>query len=169
MINLTTISALDNMVVNDSGFAFVTDDDIIELLLEQKKVKILPSNLKSWNQFERSCKANGVANPFSLAEENVAWNLPDEYKNLDIESFLIKKCHSDEEYDRVSQELELFGQKDLYDLLRFLVYLMDVVRTKNIVYGVGRGSSVASYCLYLIGVHRVNSLKYNLDIKEFLK
>ena len=166
---MTTISALDNMIVNDSGFAFVTDDDIVELLLEQKKVKILPSNLKSWNQFEKSCKTNGIANPFSLAEENTAWNLPAEYKDLDIESFLIKKCDSDEEYLRVAQELELFGQKDLYDLLRFLVYLMDVVRTKNIIYGVGRGSSVASYCLYLIGVHRVNSLRYNLDIKEFLK
>jgi len=34
---------------------------------------------------------------------------------------------------------------------------------------VGRGSSVASYCLYLLGVHKINSLKFDLDIKEFLK
>ena len=35
--------------------------------------------------------------------------------------------------------------------------------------GVGRGSSVASYILYLIGVHRIDSIKYNLDWKEFLR
>ena len=47
--------------------------------------------------------------------------------------------------------------------------MMSVIKDNNIVYGVGRGSSVSSYILYLIGVHRVNSLKFNLDIKEFLK
>jgi DNA polymerase III alpha subunit len=39
----------------------------------------------------------------------------------------------------------------------------------NVVWGVGRGSSVASYVLYLLGVHKIDSLKYNLDIHEFLK
>jgi DNA polymerase III alpha subunit len=43
------------------------------------------------------------------------------------------------------------------------------MRKNKIVWGVGRGSSVASYVLFLIGIHKVNSLKYNLDIKEFLK
>jgi DNA polymerase III alpha subunit len=37
------------------------------------------------------------------------------------------------------------------------------------VWGVGRGSSVASYVLFLIGVHRIDSMKYNLDYKEFLR
>ena len=57
----------------------------------------------------------------------------------------------------------------MYPVLRFLVYFTDTLRDKNIVWGVGRGSSVASYVLYLIGVHRINSIRYNLDITEFLK
>ena len=47
--------------------------------------------------------------------------------------------------------------------------LVDVSKENNIVLGVGRGSSVASYILYLLGIHKVDSLAYNLDIKEFLK
>jgi DNA polymerase III alpha subunit len=69
----------------------------------------------------------------------------------------------------VDLELDEFKQRNLTDLLRFLVYFVDTVRTNNIVYGVGRGSSIASYVLYLLKVHRIDSFKYNLDIKEFLK
>jgi DNA polymerase III alpha subunit len=54
-------------------------------------------------------------------------------------------------------------------LLFYLKYLVDAMRENKIVWGVGRGSSVASYVLYLIGVHRIDSIKYDLDIKEFLK
>ena len=54
-------------------------------------------------------------------------------------------------------------------LLKYLKYLVDTMRENKIVWGVGRGSSVASYVLYLIGVHKIDSIKYELDIKEFLK
>ena len=169
MINLMTTLVLDNMLVNKQGFAFVTDDDLVELLLEQRKVKILPSNVSSWNEFDKNCKSNKLENPFSLAEENLSWNFPDKYKQLDIEDYLLSMCSTKEQYQRVTDELALFKERDLFDLLKFLVYFMDIVKSNNVIYGVGRGSSVASYCLHLIGVHRVDSLKYNLDIKEFLK
>ena len=54
-------------------------------------------------------------------------------------------------------------------ILQLLVYIIDIMRKNNLVWGVGRGSSVASYVLYLLGVHKVDSYKYSLDIKEFLK
>jgi len=34
---------------------------------------------------------------------------------------------------------------------------------------VGRGSSVSSYILYLIGIHRVDSLRYGFSISDYLK
>jgi DNA polymerase III alpha subunit len=43
------------------------------------------------------------------------------------------------------------------------------MRSSNIVWGVGRGSSVASYALYLIGIHKIDPIKYNLSINEFFK
>jgi DNA polymerase III alpha subunit len=63
----------------------------------------------------------------------------------------------------------MFRARNLFPVLQLLIYIVDTMRKHNIVWGVGRGSSVASYCLYLIGVHKIDSLKYNLNIREFLK
>ena len=57
----------------------------------------------------------------------------------------------------------------MIDLLRWLKYFVDTMRSNNLTWGVGRGSSVASYVLYLLGVHKVDSIKYKLDLKEFLR
>ena len=70
---------------------------------------------------------------------------------------------------RVEMELALYKERNLFPIIQVLLYVVDVLRTNELVWGVGRGSSVASYVLYLIGIHKVDSLKYNLDIKEFLK
>jgi DNA polymerase III alpha subunit len=97
------------------------------------------------------------------------WFMPDEYKNMDIDLFLISEAVTEEELMRVTQELMLFRERNMINLLRFLKYLVDIMRKNNILWGVGRGSSVASYCLYLLGIHKVDSLKYQLDISEFLR
>lgn len=96
------------------------------------------------------------------------WFMPDEYCPNLVE-MLYGLCETDEQKDRVTKELELFIQHGMFDLLFYLKYLVDTMRENNIVWGVGRGSSVASYVLYLIGVHKIDSIKYELDIHEFLK
>jgi DNA polymerase III alpha subunit len=48
-------------------------------------------------------------------------------------------------------------------------YVVDTLRANNVVWGVGRGSSVASYVLFIIGVHKIDSVKYDLDWREFLR
>jgi DNA polymerase III alpha subunit len=97
------------------------------------------------------------------------WFMPQEYSEMDIELFLLEQCTTVEEQDRVALELDLYHQHNFISVLKYLKYLVDTMRSNNIVWGVGRGSSVASYCLYLLGVHKVNSIKYELDIHEFLK
>lgn len=97
------------------------------------------------------------------------WYMPTEYKDLDIAEWVLSNCKTDEELQRVAHELLLYQERDLFNLLRFMKYLVDTLRKNNIVWGVGRGSSVASYVLYLIGVHKINSIYYDLDITEFLK
>lgn len=97
------------------------------------------------------------------------WNMPDEYNELDIVRWLNNRELTHQERERLHMEIEMFRERGMIPVLKFLKYLVDVCNENNIVLGVGRGSSVASYCLYLLGVHRINSIKYNLDIKEFLK
>jgi len=98
-----------------------------------------------------------------------SWFMPDKYKNIDIAKYVLSLCKNDAELQRVGEELLLYQDRNLFDLLRYLLYLVNTMQEHNIIWGVGRGSSVASYVLYLIGVHRVNSMYYDLDIREFLR
>jgi hypothetical protein len=100
------------------------------------------------------------------------WFMPDNYKNIsdkELWHILVGKCTSTDQVDRVMEEFEAFESQGMLNLLRFMLYLVDFMREKNIVWGVGRGSSVASYILYLIGIHKIDSLKYSLDWREFLR
>jgi DNA polymerase III alpha subunit len=96
------------------------------------------------------------------------WFIPKEYQNMDIEEFLVNQCPK-ENYERLLQEIQLFQQHDMIPVLKTMKYIVDTLRQHNVVWGVGRGSSVASYVLYLIGVHKVDSIKYKLPIEEFFK
>lgn len=98
-----------------------------------------------------------------------SWFIPDEYKNFDIAKYVLDLCQTEEEIQRVGSELLLFQSREMFPLLRYLKYLVDTMRQHDIVWGVGRGSSVASFVLFLIGIHRINSLYYDLSIDEFLK
>ena len=97
------------------------------------------------------------------------WFMPDEYKAISIHNYIMPKCLTPEAAARAEEELEAFRERGMYDLLRYMIYLVDFMRENNIVWGVGRGSSVASYVLYLIGVHRIDSIQYGLDWREFLR
>ena len=97
------------------------------------------------------------------------WCMPNEYKNLDIAQWLLDQCTCDTELQRTGQELLLFAQAEQLNLLCYLKYLVDIMRKNNVIWGVGRGSSVASFVLYLIGIHKINAIKYDLPIEEFIR
>jgi DNA polymerase III alpha subunit len=78
-------------------------------------------------------------------------------------------CNNDNELQRCGQELLLYQERNLFDLLRYLKYLVDTMTQNQVIWGVGRGSSVASYVLYLLGVHRIDSMFYDLEPTEFLR
>jgi len=105
---------------------------------------------------------------FDVMKQN-SWHMPVEYKHMDIAEYVLSLCDSDEKLQRCGQELLLFQERNLFDLLRYLKYLVDTLKSNNMIWGVGRGSSVASYVLYLLGVHRIDSMFYDLDAREFLR
>tara|TARA_Y100001970_G_scaffold90489_2_gene114124 strand:- start:16129 stop:16665 length:537 start_codon:yes stop_codon:yes gene_type:complete len=140
--------------ISDSDFEKhnqAIDDELLEL----SKIDF-PTNIDmSVEQFDTQNQHN--------------WYMPEEFKNINVEQFIHALCETDEEHERVTKELILYKERDMYNILRFMIYLVHFMTENNIVWGVGRGSSVASYCLYLIGIHKVNSIKYNLFIEEFLR
>jgi DNA polymerase III alpha subunit len=171
------------MEINDYGAVFLTPEELFENIYTNKikNFKNIYLDQKTVDRFNAAKNTNKdnfdflstytdselSVEEFDLVNQ-VDWFMPDEYKTLDIEAFLVNQCPK-ENYERLIEEIELFRQHNMTDLLRYLKYLVDTMRENKIVWGVGRGSSVASYCLYLIGVHKIDSIKYNLDIKEFLK
>jgi len=149
--NLDGVFLEDNTAIDQFNNARKVNADTITNL------KKLPNLNITLDQFDTNLQDN--------------WFMPEGYKptSFDIATWLLEQCSTEIEKNRVIEELELFVKHDMIDLLCYLRYLVDVMKEHNIVWGVGRGSSVSSYCLYLLGVHRINSIKYNLDINEFLK
>ena len=140
-------------------------DDLKEVELFTKSVNSNADNI---------LKINSYIDPQVNLEEFDAsnqrnWFMPKEYEDFDIANWLLEQCKNQQETDRVVEELELFYQHNMINLLKYLKYLVDTMRSNKIVWGLGRGSSVASYCLYLLGIHKIDPLKYKLDIREFIK
>ena len=137
------------------------------LFVEERTPEILNLEQASGVRLFEPINPTLTQEQFDLAWQG-RWNMPDEYKQIDLEEFLVNQC-PEENYQRLVDELEEYKSRNMLDLLRWLKYFVDTCRANNIVWGVGRGSSVASYVLYLIGVHKIDSIKYNLDWQEFLR
>lgn len=97
------------------------------------------------------------------------WFTPEPFASMDMLEHLLMKCSTEQQIERVLYEWALFEERGMIPLLRFLAYAIHHFRENDIVWGVGRGSSVASYAFYLLGVHRVDSIAFDLDVHEFLK
>lgn len=97
------------------------------------------------------------------------WFIPEPFASADIRSILLESVTTQQQIDRVNLELAEFEAKNCMKVLNFLLYLVSIVEDNKIVMGVGRGSSIACYCLYLLGVHMIDSLAWDLDPSEFFK
>lgn len=150
-----------NEVWNMQG---VTVDHDVDLELAIAMVAE-PSAMVQWTFPENS----DIAVPYWDHLQQQRWHMPDSYKRMDIAAHVLDLCESDAELQRCGEELLMYQERGLMDLLRYLQYLVDVMRDNHVIWGVGRGSSVASFVLYKLGVHRINSLYYDLDPSEFLR
>jgi DNA polymerase III alpha subunit len=182
------------MKLNNYNEIIVEENDLVEAMLAgknfEKVVTYRPEVIDQFNHFNKLFKFSDeieVSNPSIPGEDKYSyknannWHMPEEYKNLDLDAWLAAKVMENSqtvsfehilltnEWKRVYEELEEFKQRDMIPVLKFLVYMVRTLTDNNILWGVGRGSSVSSYILYLIGVHRIDSIKYNLDYKEFLR
>ena len=167
------------MKLDKFGNPIFNETDVFKLLY-QGKTSVLPTLSVECNS-ELTKLANIAEIQFKILENDTKsiedcdktrqndWFMPTEYKNIDIQAYCIAKCKTKTEETRVIEEYAEFERLNMIDLLKWCKYFVDICTEHNILWGVGRGSSVASYILYLIGVHRIDSIKYNLDWAEFLR
>jgi DNA polymerase III alpha subunit len=175
---------MTNQKIDAWGRVIHTEEGLLELFYKgaDQPLGLLADNSPSIAEYNEWCKTFDktdkvlpVFSPLSITPEEFhkaqqeTWLIPEKYMTLDIDAWIRSKCVTPEQLARVDAELALFNENLMADVLRLLVYITDTLRENNVCWGVGRGSSVASYVLFLIGVHRIDSLKYDLDIREFLK
>ena len=141
---------------------------LVDPPVDLETAALILQDFPAFIQYDKYVEENLSVQEFDHRNQQ-RWFMPEEYLNFPIHQWLSDQCKTEEELARVDAELLLFIQHGMFDLLFYLKYLVDTMHQNNVVWGVGRGSSVASYVLYLLGVHKIDSLKYNLDIHEFLK
>ena len=153
----------------------INETDLVELLYQDKtgqltvNSSILEKYVSGCNELGQTPAFQSKELPETVEEAVKQWNIPDSISSLDLDIYFAEKVSTVEEAVRISEELELFRSRGLEPMLRFMIYLVQVMKEHNIVWGVGRGSSVSSFLLYLVGLHQINPVKYNLDIKEFIR
>jgi DNA polymerase III alpha subunit len=170
---------LKGRIVRSDGSVVNSSSTLIEILYSDQDIGNCISNdadeVKRFQIANKLCDTN-LPNPINETElpyANILWNnhwfTPEPYASIDLKQFCYEKCSTDEEKQRVDMELSEFNSRNMTDAIKHCIYCVDIWRKNGIVWGVGRGSSVSSFVLYLIGITRLNPLKYNLDIKEWLK
>jgi DNA polymerase III alpha subunit len=168
------------MIANKYGQPVYTEDDLFDLYMRKPDQTLKRAIVSSAIKFDDHLELDSIPDLVEhvtlqlsveefdqISQDN--WLMPDEYRNFDIAKFVLDQCTCETELQRAGKELLMYEKRGMFTLLQYMKYLVDVMRSNNIVWGVGRGSSVASFVLFLIGIHRINSLYYDLDIEEFLK
>tara|TARA_B110000211_G_scaffold77880_1_gene91313 strand:+ start:467 stop:973 length:507 start_codon:yes stop_codon:yes gene_type:complete len=168
------------MQMNKNKQYVVSEHDIVQGWLSGTNVRdVIVEDTKPINIYNQWCNTFDLEELINAKQEDSTntfveeclrdWNMPDSYLSINIHEWLMERCTTAQQRDRVYTELLEYEKRGMIIVLKFLLYLVETCDKNDIVLGVGRGSSVASYCLYLLGIHCVDSIKYELDIKEFLK
>lgn len=161
------------MIKDKFGQFIFDEDDISDIIMQGNSIsdstflveKIDDSDVKSLQKYT---EPNISVEEFdSINQSN--WYMSQEYKDMDIAEYILSLCESDEELQRCGHELIMYQERDLFNLLKYMKYLVDTMEKNHILWGVGRGSSVSSFVLFKLKVHKINSMYYNLDVSEFLR
>ena len=163
------------MRVDKYGQMIFTEDDLCSYYLSNNEKPIKSALVENNIKFDQNLLLENIPVLNQYQELNLSveeydttlqnnWFMPSEYYSMDIAQWVLDQCKTDAELQRAGEELIMFQERDMFTLLKYLKYLVDTMRKHNVVWGVGRGSSVASFVLFLIGIHKINSLYYDLSI-----
>lgn len=164
---------LETVFTSDEAMLLLQEGvDISEIIIERDyETDLYESAVDEIFMDDRKLRreTKGLSQEQAHAQRCQTWMFPPSYRLLDVKSTLCSRCTTQEEITRVESEYAMYVDRDLVIMLQFMMWLVDHMRAHNVLWGVGRGSSVASFCLFLIGISRVNPMRYGLGIDEFLK
>ena len=102
-------------------------------------------------------------------EPDFSWNVPAQYLSINLDSLVLEKARAlGQKYeDRAQKELDEIKKRKLEHLFKSLVYVIDTMKQAQSLWGVGRGSSCASLVLFVMGLHKVDPIRFNIPLEEF--
>jgi len=117
----------------------------------------------------------GSDDPIGL---NFHWRLPQEYRDLNLREYLLDVAAPiiSERYGEVEQpiaiqrvvdELDEIYRRGMVEFVKTIIFIIDTFKKDGIVWGVGRGSSCASFILFILGLHSVDCIKLDVPMGEF--
>lgn len=169
------ISNLNDRLLRADGVIAVNPDKVEELFIRGvpiSQIRLITSDSETDKFNILSDEKLEMFSDESI-ELSFDWNIPPEFKNLDLELYIdtIIKTLPESQAEigeiRIRNEFQEFKRRNLLSFLKTIIFIISEFKSKGVVWGVGRGSSCASYLLFKIGLHSVDSLKYNISYSEF--
>ena len=156
-----------------TGVSHVSNQGIIELAYQGK----LDKAIFEWQDPEAKNQFKAVSEyldhwSFELHTtdpQNRSWFTPPEYAHINLDEYVLVRCKDQKQIQRAQQELGIIHDLQVEHIFLHWIYLVNLWRTCNLVWGIGRGSSVSCFVLYTIGLNKINPLDYDLDYREFFK
>lgn len=165
--------------IMDDGTVICTQDAMMELLYSGRTLRgVLCADPEDQREWELAAREHDSTMPGPMFHDGVLqdetdwfqyWMTPEPWASMDLREWCLARCTNQRESQRVDEEMLEFESREMLPVLRHLAYCASIWREHGIVWGVGRGSSVCSLVLYLIGINRINPIEHGLEMDEWLK
>ena len=162
---------LKDRVLFLDGISLVPDDVAMKKI---KEIGYIPKHFKvqQSRDSEEYDRINGTSVTYASCFEKIDPEYITNTKLPELVDFLYKNKRDDTDdithKSRLDTELYFFASHKKTEFLCNIKDFIDKLRADDVVWG-GRGSSCASYVLYLIGVHAINPIKFDINFSEFSK
>lgn len=169
-------SHLGDRILWFDGSMTVEPSNLLSFMRPNIKLHVtsVTPDVQSFNMLaERPINVKSKLDVDGICPDN--WTLPARYFDIDLDRYFADHLASYSginlqiRQQRVAAELKAFREADKEVVLRLMIYIVDTLTLSNSVWGIGRGSSVSCYLLYLIGVHDIDSVEYDLNFSDFMK
>lgn len=180
----TSLIELNDRIVTDEGEVVAKHSLLVKRALSGEVFTELRAmahpDIKQYNKSSDNTASieiwedSGIDSGKGPKPETFEWTIPKKYLTLDIAELCIealeeKNLNSDVYIDRLSWELMQMEAKDMHQFVRCLLYVIHRFKEDGVLWGVGRGSSCASLIMYLLGINKVDPVRYNIPAEEFFK
>lgn len=144
-------------------------------------VREMTTQVANYNRM--SLSSNPILVKEGFDQSNIrsdVWKIPESFKQLSYDDIIDKLVDvqtargiTDDanltRTKRIVTEMRAYEKANNLDMIRLMMYIISTLEQHKQIWGVGRGSSVSSYVLFLIGVHDIDSVEYDLDFTDFMK